>query len=79
MDELKQRLRRGLITQAEYNALRGVTPSARAPRSKNGKDTKQGKRLKYVCATCNAAVWGKWGLNIACGSGHLHSQMEAQE
>jgi hypothetical protein len=30
------------------------------------KETKQGKRAKYVCPSCGAAVWGKEGLNILC-------------
>lgn len=29
--------------------------------------SKAGKRTKYVCAGCGAAVWGKEGLNIDCG------------
>lgn len=33
----------------------------------NGFEKKSGKRTKYTCPDCDSAVWGKAGLNIACG------------
>ncbi len=30
------------------------------------KETKSGKRTKYTCRDCDAAAWGKEGLNIRC-------------
>jgi predicted SprT family Zn-dependent metalloprotease len=31
------------------------------------KETKSGKRTKYVCGGCEAKAWAKEGLNIVCG------------
>lgn len=44
----------------------------------NGIDLKKkaGKRTKYVCPQCEAAVWGKSGLNIACGDCEVRMPLE---
>jgi hypothetical protein len=47
----------------------------------NGLDpkSKSGKRSKYVCPACDAAVWGKIGLNVACGDCELRMAPESAE
>lgn len=32
------------------------------------KTTTTGKRQKYICPVCGAAVWGKFGLHVRCGA-----------
>ncbi len=39
------------------------------------KASKSGKRIKYVCLDCEAAAWGKDGLNLMCGE--CEERMEA--
>ncbi len=39
------------------------------------KETKSGKRTKYVCPACEAAAWGKEDLNLMCGE--CEERMEA--